>query len=96
MVFADQIFSSFPPFFWGSPFLITTHPHSGSISIAEFLSLMRRDAKLTLHQMDDASLVHIFHRYVDEDGSGDVDLEEFVRKKYFFLFFSSISQYRCV
>ena len=94
MVLAGQMFSSFSLFFfWGPPFLITTHTHSGSINIAEFLSLMRRDAKLTLHQMDDASLVHIFHRYVDEDGSGDVDLEEFVKKKniiFVFLFHFTI------
>jgi Ca2+-binding EF-hand superfamily protein len=50
--------------------------NSGNINAAEFISLMRRDAKLTPRQMEDAKLMKIFTRCVDVDGSGEVSQHE--------------------
>jgi Ca2+-binding EF-hand superfamily protein len=53
--------------------------NDGLISAREFISLMRRDAKIAPAQMSDAALRRIFARDVDQDGTGQVDFEEFVR-----------------
>ena len=52
--------------------------NSGLINVKEFISLMRRDAKLTPNQMDDDQLASIFQCSVDADDSGEVSFNEFV------------------
>ena len=50
----------------------------GTLGLKEFISLMRRDAKVAKRAMLDAELKVIFERSVDTSGDGEVSCEEFV------------------
>eukprot|EP00750_Incisomonas_marina_P027416 INCI6189.1.p1 GENE.INCI6189.1~~INCI6189.1.p1 ORF type:complete len:2493 (-),score=433.79 INCI6189.1:5030-12508(-) len=51
--------------------------NSGELDLQEFISAMRRDAKLSSKDFSDAMLTKIF-RSVDVDGSGEIDADEFI------------------
>jgi len=54
--------------------------NSGRINSSEFISLMRRDAKLSPNQMSEEQLLYIFHHStVDQDQTGAISLKDFIQ-----------------
>ena len=51
--------------------------NSGGLECDEFISAIRRDAKIAKREVSDKDLAVVF-RAVDEDGGGTVDIDEFV------------------
>ena len=51
--------------------------NSGELDCGEFISAMRRDAKLSKNSFSDGMLTTIF-KVVDVDGSGEIDADEFI------------------
>ena len=51
--------------------------NSGDLEVEEFMSAIRRDAKIPKKEVSDKELAAVFAA-VDEDGGGSVDIEEFV------------------
>ena len=51
--------------------------NSGSLEFPEFVSAIRRDAKISPAEVSDEALQEVFDA-VDDDGGGEVDIDEFV------------------
>ena len=51
--------------------------NSGSLELPEFISAIRRDAKMSPQEVSDEELKDMFDS-VDDDGGGEVEIDEFV------------------
>lgn len=63
---------------WSKLFRHYDRDNDGGLTFDEFRRAVRRDAKITRTMLSDQQLHSVFD-YVDEDGGGEIDLDEFTQ-----------------